>query len=121
MGYARFPIINGISRLFGIFLFFGSTSLAIGEAMSIDGQKNVETVSPAAAGFRAEESEITGSSKVLAPSQSTVSSEEQELVETTDASGGVMIDLKGRFQSVLKVPSATPETSVQEPIPPVVP
>jgi len=121
MGYTRFPIIDGIGGLFGISLFICSTSLAFGEAMSIKDQKEVETFSPGAQGFRAEESEITGSSEALAPLQSTVSSEEQEFVETTDASGGVMIDLKGRFQSVLKVPSATKKISVQEPLPPVVP
>ena len=78
-------------------------------------------MSPGAAGFRSEESEIAETSEELVPLQSTVSSEELEFVETTDASGGVMIDLKGRFQSVLKVPSATKEVSVQEPTPSVVP
>lgn len=121
MGYTRFSIIDGICGLIGISLFLCSTSLAFGEALSINGVKGVETVSPGAAGFRSEESEISETSNKIAPLQSTVSSEELEFVETTDASGGVMIDLKGRFQSVLKVPSATKEVSVQELTPPVVP
>lgn len=91
------------------------------ESLPRETKNELKSIPPGSTGFRSEESKKERASDDVSPIQSAVSVEDQELVETTDASGGVMIDLKGRFQSVLKVPSAAEDTRVREPLPPVVP
>ena len=55
-------------------------------------------------GFRSAESEEEGTGETLVPLQRSLSVKKPELVETTDASGGTMIQLQGKFQCGLKVP-----------------
>lgn len=76
---------------------------------------------PGSSGFRSEESGIAKTSDQLLPLGAALSTEEQELVETTDASGGTMINLQGRFQSVLKVPRESMDSPVEEPLSPTIP
>lgn len=72
-------------------------------------------------GFRSEESEVEETGVRELPLQRGLSRENQELVETTDASGGTMINLQGRFQCGLKVSPDTRDTSVEESLSPVAP
>ncbi len=55
-------------------------------------------------GFRSAESEGESVAAPLVPLQRSLSAKEPELLETTDASGGTMIQLQGKFQCGLKVP-----------------
>jgi len=84
-------------------------------------KKKVVSSSFRSTGFRSEESEVEHSSDEVLPLPSALSTEEEKLVETTDASGGTMINLQGRFQSVLRAPSETIDKPVEGPLPPVVP
>ena len=55
-------------------------------------------------GFRSAESEGEAVAAPPVPLQRSLSAKEPELLETTDASGGTMIQLQGKFQCGLKVP-----------------
>ncbi len=64
-------------------------------------------------GFRAEESDGEDNSEQGLSLQRSLSAKKAELIEMTDASGGTMIRLQGRFQCGLKTPPE-PQDSVAE-------
>ncbi len=72
-------------------------------------------------GFRSAESEGASTVAPLVPLQRSLSVKEPELVETTDASGGTMIQLQGKFQCGLKVPQKQMDTVVAPPLSPAIP
>ncbi len=72
-------------------------------------------------GFRSAESEGESTVSPLAPLQRSLSVKEPELVETTDASGGTMIQLQGKFQCGLKVPQGQMDTVVDPMLLPAMP
>lgn len=84
-------------------------------------KKAVAAFPSGSTGFRAEEVEGEQAANDLLPRQRALSTKETALVESTDASGGTMINLQGRFQCGLKVPHKSMETSVGEPLAPAIP
>ncbi len=72
-------------------------------------------------GFRSAESEGEFIDTPLVPLQRSLSVKEPELVERTDASGGTMIQLQGKFQCGLKVPQKRMDTVVEPTISPTLP
>jgi len=72
-------------------------------------------------GLHAEEFEGKHTADHLLPLQRVLSIEDQELVETTDASGGTMIHLQGRFQSRLQVSHENMDSLVEKFVSPVFP
>ena len=81
--------------------------------------KESETIHPGSVGIRAEELEKGQSLDHQPPQQPSVSSEKPELVETTDASGGTMINLQGQFQCGLKVSPGSTNASGKESLAPM--
>lgn len=136
MEYARRAPIFFLGGMLGVSLLICVPCMVFGEALSpipMEGKRTkaeslsretkneLKSIPPGSTGFRSEESEKERASDDVLPIQSAVSVEDQELVETTDASGGTMINLQGRFQSVLKVPDESMDSPVEEPFSPVIP
>jgi len=106
---------------------FGERSLPVpweGTVTKIDpSPKEMQTdmVAPfafGAQGMRSAESEGEHTADHRLPQQRALRMEDQELMETTDASGGTMIHLQGRFQSRLQSTDQSIETLVEEPLSP---
>ena len=72
-------------------------------------------------GFRSAESESESTFVPLAPLQRSLSVKEPELVETTDVSGGTMIQLQGKFQCGLKVQSKQMDRIIDPMLSPTMP
>ncbi len=72
-------------------------------------------------GFRSAESDGQRTAEALVPLQRSLSTKAPELVETTDASGGTMIQLQGKFQCGLKVPQELMSPAVDPSLAPTIP
>lgn len=72
-------------------------------------------------GMRSTESEGEHTAGQRLPQQRALTMEDQELIETTDASGGTMIHLQGKFQSRLQGTHKSTDPAIEEPLSPARP
>lgn len=111
-------------------------SISFGELVSpVEGKEKATKIAPSpkeakadvvpfafgVQGMRSDESEGEHTAGHQLPQQRALSVEDQELVETTDASGGTMIHLQGKFQSRLQGTHKYKDTSVEESLSPARP
>ena len=85
------------------------------------GKRNMMSLPSGFAGLRSEESEVERTAEQASSPQRLLEIENQDFVETTDASGGTMINLQGKFQSGLMVSEETQDSPIEKSLPPAMP
>ena len=98
-----------------------NTSTVQAETSYQQNARSESAISSESMGFRSAESEGETTVAPLVPLQRSLSVNEPKLVETTDASGGTMIQLQGKFQCGLKVPQKRMNMVVEPTLSPVTP
>ena len=79
-----------------------NTNMVHAESSHQQNENLARALSSESMGFRSAESEGESTVAPLVPLQRSLSVKKPELVETTDASGGTMIQLQGKFQCGLE-------------------
>ena len=136
MEKARRTYIDTLRAVILVFLGMSVPSMTFGErlspvrveeeAMKIELlpkriKKGVVSFPSGFTGLRSEESEVEHTADHLLPQQGPLSTENHALVETTDASGGTMINLQGKFQCGLKVPQESMDIHIEKSFSPTIP
>ncbi len=98
-----------------------NTNTAQAESLDQQNESSERAIPSEYMGFRSAESEGEPTVVPLAPLQRSLSAREPELVETTDASGGTMIQLQGKFQCGLKVTQESMDKVVEPSMAPNIP